>query len=164
MQKTFSNYSEVMGDAFAKEDTEICRRCFEFSLNSFKAKEYTADYFDYYLNFGNLLKYAALLYQKCESYNLRPELKELVKLELMKAVDGILNTFEEREAMSGDITRLKKLCTDFITGITEDETYKLLVEDLESLFRYVEERDELDEEVLILSRWNWRRKNIVVIE
>ena len=164
MQKTFSNYSEVMGDAFAKEDTEICRRCFEFSLNSFKAKEYTADYFDYYLNFGNLLKYAALLYQKCESYNLRPELKELVKLELMKAVDGILNTFEEREAMSGDVTRLKKLCTDFITGITEDETYKLLVEDLESLFRYVEERDELDEEVLILSRWNWRRKNIVVIE
>ncbi len=164
MQKTLANYCEVMGESFAQEEIEICRKGFEFSLNCFKAMVYTGDYFDYYLNLGNLLKHATLLYQKCESYNARPELEELVKLELIKVVDGILSVFEEREAMNGDVTRLKKLCTDFISGITEDETYKLLVEDLESLFRYVEERDELDEEVLVLSRWNWRRKNIVVIK
>ena len=164
MKKTFADYSDMMGEAFGEEYISILNKWYEYSLTYFNSRVLTSDCLDYYIALCHLTDNAVDVCKKCEYYETALELKDRIKSDFIKVLDGILTMFEEREGSCGDAKRLKRLGTDFIPGITEDETYKLLVEDLNSLFKYIEERDELDDEVLVLARWNWKRKNVVVIK
>ncbi len=164
MKKTFAEYSDMMGDDYYEEYISILNKTYEYSLTFFDSQFFTANYFEHYLALRSVLDDAVEVCKKCLYYETNLGLIDKVKLDIAGILDRILGMFEQREASMGDIKKLGKMGTDFITGITEDETYKLLVEDLNSLINYVEERDELDEEVLALARWNWKRKNIVVIK